>query len=365
MLFRIKVREFERAFLIRNKEFKRVLGPGVHWMSNPFRAYVEVSSVREPLIKSGHLDVIVKKGALGDEAIVLELEDTQRAIVWMDGRFYTILGPGLYALWTVFHKIDVEVIDAREGRFTHPRLDVILSTPGAGQYLEQVQVETGTVGLVFRDGRYAETLGAGRYALWKNLSRVQVRGVDMREIVLDIGGQEIMTADRVTLRLNALATYRVTDPVKATTQVDNAGQALYREAQLALRATVGTRPLDALLGEKDGAAAEVFEQLRARGNALGLEVLAIGLRDIILPGEMKVLLNKVVEAQKAAEANLITRREETAAMRTQLNTARILETNPTLMRLRELEVLEKVAEKTNLTVLLGEQGLADRVVKLL
>jgi hypothetical protein len=99
--------------------------------------------------------------------------------------------------------------------------------------------------------------------------------------------------------------------------------------------------------------------------AIGLEVVSLGIRDVILPGEMKELMNKVTEARKAAEATLITRREETAAMRSQANTAKILETNPVLMRLRELEVLERVTDKANLSVVVGEGGLADRVVKLL
>ena len=86
--------------------------------------------------------------------------------------------------------------------------------------------------------------------------------------------------------------------------------------------------------------------------------------DVMLPGEMKELMNKVIEAQKAAEAALITRREETAAMRSQANTARLIEQNPTLMRLREIEALEKVAEKGRLSVVVGEGGLAGRVVKL-
>ncbi len=76
-------------------------------------------------------------------------------------------------------------------------------------------------------------------------------------------------------------------------------------------------------------------------------------------------MNRVTEAKKAAEANLIARREETAAMRSQANTAKILHDNPTLMRLRELEVLEKVAAGGKLQVALGERGLADRVVNLL
>ena len=96
-----------------------------------------------------------------------------------------------------------------------------------------------------------------------------------------------------------------------------------------------------------------------------MEIVTVGIRDIILPGEMKELLNKVTEAKKAAEANFIVRREETAAMRSQANTARLLADNPTLMRLRELEVLEKVAASSKLNVVLGDKGLADRVVNLL
>ena len=80
---------------------------------------------------------------------------------------------------------------------------------------------------------------------------------------------------------------------------------------------------------------------------------------------MKDMMNKVIEAQKAADANLIMRREETAAMRSQANTAKLLDNNPTLMRLRELDVLEKIAGNSKLNVVLGEKGLADRVVNLL
>jgi len=96
-----------------------------------------------------------------------------------------------------------------------------------------------------------------------------------------------------------------------------------------------------------------------------VEVVSLGIRDIILPGDMKDLMNKVTEAKKAAEANLITRREETAAMRSQANTAKLLESNPVLMRLRELETLEKISGNSKLSVVLGEKGLADRIVNLL
>jgi regulator of protease activity HflC (stomatin/prohibitin superfamily) len=134
---------------------------------------------------------------------------------------------------------------------------------------------------------------------------------------------------------------------------------------LALRAIVGVRDLDTLLSDKDAVASELEQAVRRRAAEWGLEIVSVGIRDLILPGEMKDLMNKVTEAKKAAEANLISRREETAAIRSQANTARLLADNPTLMRLRELEVLEKIASSGNWNVVLGEKGLADRVVNLL
>ena len=102
-----------------------------------------------------------------------------------------------------------------------------------------------------------------------------------------LAGQEIMTADKVTLRLNALVTYRVTDARLAVSVVDDARQALYRETQLVLRALVGARELDGFLADKDGVVQELEQGLRRRVPALGLEVIAAGIRDVILPGEMK------------------------------------------------------------------------------
>ena len=128
---------------------------------------------------------------------------------------------------------------------------------------------------------------------------------------------------------------------------------------------VGTRELDTILTAKDDVSQELLQQVRGQAPALGLEIRSVGIKDLILPGEMKDLMNKVTEAKKAAEANLIARREETAAMRSQANTAKLLAENPTLMRLRELEVLEKVASAGKFNVLLGEKGLTDKVVNLL
>lgn len=364
-LRRFKVREHERGLLFKDRDFERVLRPGRHWVWDLlWKDRVDVVSVREVWLDHKDLDVVAKHGGLGDEARVVDLKDFERAVVWVDGRLEAVLKPGLYALWTVFHDVRVEVFDARGVRFEHADLASIAQVRGAAPLLEVVTVEAGHAGLFFKDGRHEATLAPGAHAFWKGVAKARIVDVDLREQVVDVAGQEIMTADKVTLRLNAVVTFKVVDPLKAVTTMEDYRQALYREAQLALRGVIGTRELDTLLSDKDAVARELDALVRGRAAGFGLEVVALGIRDVILPGEMKDLMNKVTEAKKAAEAALITRREETAAMRSQANTAKILESSPTLMRLRELEVLEKVSEKANLTVVLGEKGLADRVVKL-
>jgi regulator of protease activity HflC (stomatin/prohibitin superfamily) len=366
MLKRYKIRSYEAGLYFRDGEFRRILGQGVHWFVDPLRkVQVHVASLREPWLVHEKLDLIVKSGALADRAIVLDLKDYERALVWVEGRFSHILPAGLYAYWTGQKAVRVEVVDARNVRFEHDELKVIARSAMAQRVLDVCTVNRECAGVLFVDGRYVDTLAPGLYAFWKGLSEAKLVEVDLREATLDVSGQEIMTADKVTLRMNAAVTYRVVDGKRAVTASDDARQALYREVQLLLRAALGTRELDAFLGDKDTFAREIEDAVRRRAGELGLEVVSVGIRDVILPGEMKDLMNKVTEAKKAAEANLILRREETGAIRSQANTAKLLADNPTLMRLRELEVLEKIATSGHLNVVLSEKGLAERVINLL
>ena len=135
--------------------------------------------------------------------------------------------------------------------------------------LDAFAVEQGHVGVLFEDGSYVETLPPGQYAFWKNMAKVKLVPVDLRETMLDIGGQEIMTADKVTLRLNAVVTYRVADARKALSAADDVRQALYREAQLALRAVIGGRELDPFLADKDAVAKELEDDRPAAGGCVG------------------------------------------------------------------------------------------------
>jgi regulator of protease activity HflC (stomatin/prohibitin superfamily) len=365
-LKRVKIRSDEVGLVFRDGEFESLLARGVHWLFDPLnKLKVEIAALRDPWLVHAQLDVIVKSGVLKERAIVLDLKDYERALVWIDGRFARVVSRGLYVLWLTHRDVRVELFDARQVRFVHSDLKMIAQSPAAAQVLDICQVQREHAGVLFIDGKYVETLAPGQYAFWRGVAEARIVEVDLRDSVVDVSGQEIITADKVTLRMNALVLYRIADARRAVSKTDDARQALYREVQMALRAVVGGRELDAFLGDKDAVSSELLAALVRRAGELGLEVVSVGIRDVILPGEMKDLMNKVTEAKKAAEANLIVRREETAAMRSQANTAKVLADNPTLMRLRELEVLEKIATSGMLHVTLGERGLLDRVTNLL
>jgi regulator of protease activity HflC (stomatin/prohibitin superfamily) len=237
-----------------------------------------------------------------------------------------------------------------------------LGTVGLASIVGVVEVPDTAVGLLIVDGQLREVLEPGATAYWKYGRTVKIELAELRLQAMEVAGQEILTRDKVSLRLNLTALWQVTDAVKARSTVSSAAEYVYKELQLALREAVGTRTLDELLTDKGAIDREVAASA-VRLEASGLAVRSVGVKDVILPGEMKTILNQVVEAEKVAQANLIRRREETAATRSLLNTARLMEENPTLLRLKELETLEKVTEKVgSLTVYGGLEGVLKNLV---
>jgi regulator of protease activity HflC (stomatin/prohibitin superfamily) len=194
---------------------------------------------------------------------------------------------------------------------------------------------------------------------------VNVKIVDTREHALDVTGQEILTRDKVSLRVNLVAKYRVADPVKAVTSVKDFSDSLYRALQHAFRQSLSAKTLDDILSRKGEVDGEAAQTVRGDMAKIGLEVGDIAIKDVILPGDMRDILNKVVSAEKEAEAQVIRRREETNATRSLLNTARVMAENPVMLRLKELEALEKIADKVqSLTVHNGTKGLLEDLVSL-
>ncbi len=189
MIRRLKIMPHERGLLFREGELIAVLRPGVHWYFDwLLKLRLQVVSPRDPWLVHKDLDIIVKSGKLAGEAIVVDLTDHERALVWIDGRFARILDAGLYTLWTTERKVRVELLDARPMQLVHAELPAIVRSPGASALLETAQVEPGHVTVWFRDGAYQATLGPGTYAFWKGAGKLKLVDVDLKEQVLDISG---------------------------------------------------------------------------------------------------------------------------------------------------------------------------------
>jgi regulator of protease activity HflC (stomatin/prohibitin superfamily) len=267
--------------------------------------------------------------------------------------------------WTAAGPWSVERVNVADAIEVPEKLARRLARFGKMDRVTEVEVKDGQVGLLSVDGAYAKTLEPGVHRYWNVGRKLSVKLVDVRRQALDVAGQEILTKDRVTIRVNLSAEYRVVDPVKAGSEVKNFAETLYRALQFAFRKTLGAKALDEILREKVSVDAEAADKVRREMAAIGLEVGEIALKDVILPGEMRDILNRVVAAEKEAEANVIRRREETNATRSLLNTAKVMAENPVMLRLKELEALEAVAGKVErLTVHNGTAGLLTDIAKL-
>ena len=364
---RLTLTENQRMLVLRNGIIHAILGPGKHrlprrdvltelhdlealFFTSP---YERALLLNQPGLAAEHLTEF-RAGA--DEVLVLlrdgvpvhVLEPEARVLVW------TAAGP-----WAVEHHALTDTLAAPAA------LAQRITRAGLRSILIQIQVPEGHVGMLTVDGVLVDQLTPGAHAFW-NLGRsVAVKQVDLRQRTHEVTGQDILTKDRVTLRVNLSADFRVTDPVLAVGAVKDFDQALHRALQLAFRKTLGALTLDRLLADKVGVDAEAAEQVRHQMTAIGIEVGDIALKDVILPGEMRDILTAVVAAEKEAEANVIRRREETNATRSLLNTAKVMAENPVMLRLKELEALETIAGRVErLTVHNGTEGLMSDLVRL-
>ena len=296
-----------------------------------------------------------------------------RNLRYRDDRFAQLLPPGIFlATWKGVEAVRVKVIDIAAdftvdtellgllGRGRNPEAHRL-----AAEAVNYIEVPDEHVGLLLVNGKLERLLDPGSYGFWKYNRSVTVKLLDLRLQAIEVSGQEILTKDRVSLRINLTGSYRITDATVVALKLNDYAGFIYRELQLRLREAVGGQPLDTLLEDKDALNGVIAEGVRERLAEYGIAMTSIGVKDIILPGEMKELLNRVVEAQKEGEANLIRRRDETQAMRSLHNTAKMMENSPLLLRLKELEALERITERIDrVSVYGGLDGVLNDLVKL-
>jgi regulator of protease activity HflC (stomatin/prohibitin superfamily) len=348
LMTRLTVKDGERALLTRDGRLERVLEPGRHRLFDPrHQLTTELFNVVRTEFPTDRYAVLkVARPDLAAELFeAIETKANEIAIVSLDGRPVLVMMPWqMRVYWKVASRIDVERIDVTsDPRVTAHHLAMTDRTRLT--VVTEAVVENHEAGLLYVEGRLVERLAPGRHAFWNVGRKIEVKRLDLRPQAVEITAQEMLTRDRIALRVTLTAFRRIVDPERVVGAVPDVDAWLYRLVQFAIREAVAGRTLDEVLSAKAALDAELRDYVRARVADTGVEVTELGVKDVILPGEIRELVNKVVEAERVAKANLIRRQEETAATRSLLNTARLMEENPLLLRLKELESLERLVEK--------------------
>ncbi|HEY8567690.1 slipin family protein [Microbulbifer sp.] len=372
----IDIADTERALLFRRNNFVRVLEPGRHRVFALMgEIRVELYDVSKVLFKRSNAKFFLKtyREEFADYVETYELRDTEVGLLYRDDHLADVIAPGAFiSVWKGIEQVRIEIVDVGEEYVVDEKLVALLRgnsfldhSVSATALINVVEVPEESVGLVTVNGRLQQQLTPGSYGFWTSHRTVNVKIIDLKLQTVEVSGQEILTKDKVSLRINLSSSYRVLEPQKAVLKLGDYTAFVYRELQLGLREVVGTQSLDGILEDKDSLNLGISAGVREKLAQYGIEVVTVGVKDIILPGDMKQILNQVMEAQKESEANLIKRREETHAMRSLHNTAKMMENNPVLMRLKELEALERVTARIDkISVYGGLDGVLNDLVKL-
>ena len=287
------------------------------------------------------------------------IRESQRGLLFKDGKYIKLLPPGKYY---EYGGREIEVVELsqplcsklcpletllsdeelRKSLTVAEVADEQLFAKIPGIYYTKVEVAEYQKARLYLDRKFVRILDAGTYYFWKTGVRVDVDTVDTRLTQMNICGQEILTKDKVSLRISFVCSYRITDYVRILTEIDDFAEQLRVAAQLALREYVGRYKLDESLESKDQMSEFVLARLREKEKDLFVQIVDAGVKDLILPGEIRQIMNTVLVAEKQAQANVIARREEVASTRSLLNTAKLMEENQTLYKLKELEYMERI-----------------------
>jgi len=339
---KVIINENQRGLLFKNGKYVKMLPAGKYFSYGGKE--IEVLNLDQPIISDkSALDIILSDIMVANNVSVIEVADEELALHFVNGKFASVLRHGKYAFWSLIDKHEYKIVDISTPEVSADVPEYIFTKIPSIYYTKVEVLEYQKARLYFNQ-KFIKILDAGTYYFWKNGVKIDVGFVDTRLTQMDITGQEILTQDKVSLRINFVCNYRVTDYVKILTEIDDFAEQMHVAAQLALREYVGKYKLDEILENKTQMSEFVFAKLKEKEKELFVEITDAGVKDIILPGEIREIMNTVLVAEKRAQANVITRREEVASTRSLLNTAKLMDENQTLYKLKELEYVERICE---------------------
>jgi len=203
-------------------------------------------------------------------------------------------------------------------------------------------------GLKYTKGELVEVLKPGQYLCF-NFNTI-IEKIDTRPNFITISGQEILTADGASIKINVTGTYEITDLVVAVNNTINYYESLYLMLQLALREAITTMKLDEIFENRKQINASILEEVTLKAEKVGIRFDSAEIKDITLVGEIKKVFTQVLQAQKEGQAQLERARGEAASLRSLANSAKMLENNPSLLHLR---ILQALGESSGNTIVLN------------
>ena len=359
---RIRINQGKAGVVTQKGDYKKVLTAGKHWIGLSDK--VAVYDMSKLYTSTADLNTMLQDDNFSKLVEVIHVNDNEIALKYIEGLLDSVLESGRYFYWKGFTNFKFIKIDLSKVEITEDIDQSLLQKYEINKFLRVFNVEAHEEGLLFVNGKFMKKLEKGIHHFWKNEISVEVLKADLRRQQQEISGQEILTKDKATLRINFFNQYKINDSIKALTENKDFEKQLYILSQLALREFVGTLTLDELLENKNAVSNYVKEYLESKTDNLGIELIDSGIRDIILPGDVKAIMNQVLIAQKQAQANIITRREETASTRSLLNTAKLMEDNAMLFKLKEMEYVERIADKVGEITVSGNGKVLDQLTEI-
>jgi len=356
---RVRINKGKIGLVFKHEDFHGLVTEGTHWISS-FKKVITYD-LTKPFFSTTPLDILLEHQELEERLIVLEVADNEIALRYERGIFVGILKPGRHAFWKGLIDYTFTKVNLGKEEITEP---IDLHTAKRAElvpYIRVCKIESFEEGMLYVDNKFSRILKPGEHYFWKNAIALDVKKVDLRQRQMEVLGQEILTKDKAALRINFYAQFRVVDIEQAVVKNKDYEKQLYVLMQLTLREFIGKLSLDELLENRESIAQYVFESLQEKSADLGVEIKDSGVKDIIMPGEVKDIMNRVLVAQKQAQANVITRREETAATRSLLNTAKLMNENDMLLKLKEMEYVEKIAERIGEITVSGNGQIIDQL----
>lgn len=361
---KIIINENHRGLLFKNGKYEKLLEPGKHFFLAGNIKVVEMNITEEFKLFGHNLEVFIKDEMLREQLEIVDISDETIALHYIDGKFIDCLTSGKYAFWKVYNTHEFKLIDIKDPVVSEELPKFIFDVLPKKLFVK-IEVAQYQKARLYYDQKFIKLLNEGTYYFWNNGTKINASLVDIRLLQMNITGQEMLTLDKVALRINFVCHYKIIDYIKIFTEIDNYEEQIHVSLQLILREYIGNYRLDEILESREQIADYAFQKLKEKEENFYVTFYDAGIKDIILPGEIRDIMNTVLIAEKKAQANVIARREEVASTRSLLNTAKLMDENQTLYKLKELEHLEKICENVGNITVSGGTDLLSQLTKIL